>query len=120
MMFNQEIDYHDGSIESWIVDIKALIEGENTAVFLSEKGIIGGGVVRQIGSDSFMVAQEVIWWAKDGQGIALLRRFIEWAKPLGASQMQIAHQLSEKTEQACAVFEREGFKPIEIGLRRNL
>lgn len=120
MQFNIDSGYPLGTLDYWLGYVRTIIEDDNQVMFLSRRGIIAGGMFAWPFCPSHKIGHEVLWWAKDGQGLALLDKFTEWAKARGAVEIQIAHLLTEKTEKACAVLDRKGFKPIEIGFRRSL
>lgn len=69
--------------------VARLIAGPDSAVWVSSAGFLAGALVPTIISPD-PVAQELGWWAEDGSGLWLLRRFEAWARDRGASLVQMS------------------------------
>lgn len=69
--------------------VARLIDGPDSAVWVSSGGFLAGALVPTIISPD-PVAQELGWWAEDGSGLRLLRRFEAWARERGASLVQLS------------------------------
>lgn len=59
-------------------------------LFTSEAGMIGGLVAPAFYNSSHLIAYELFWWAEDGTGIRLLRKFERWAAASGANEIRIS------------------------------
>ncbi|MEO1503116.1 MAG: hypothetical protein AAFU68_02705 [Pseudomonadota bacterium] len=62
---------------------RGLIESDNGVIFISHLGMCGG-LVAPFYMSTTLQASEVFWFAQDGLGDALRRRFEDWAKDKGA------------------------------------
>lgn len=69
--------------------VARLIDGPDSAVWVAGGGFIAGALVPTVISPD-PVAQELGWWAEDGSGLRLLRRFEGWARDRGASLVQLS------------------------------
>lgn len=58
-------------------------------LFTSPRGMIGGIIAPLWMSPQWTAAVELFWWAEDGQGLRLLRRFEAWAKEMGAREVRM-------------------------------
>ncbi len=67
--------------------LEGLIAGGG--VFRSDAGMIGGALAPAYFDPSYVMAVELFWWAEDGQGRRLLRKFEEWAGDAGASEVRM-------------------------------
>ncbi len=90
---------------------KGLIEGDAGAVFLSDHGVIGGALTPAYCCPAWVFAVELFWWAEK-DGLALLRRFEEWAKEMGANEVRMTSLAS--LPRADAVLRRKGYEQMEI------
>lgn len=62
-----------------------LMDAPNGVLLTSGEGMIGGLVFPLFFNSAAKVAQELFWWAEDGQGRALLSEFERVAKVRGAN-----------------------------------
>lgn len=58
-------------------------------LFTSERGMIGGLIAPMWCAPDWTAAVELFWWAEDGQGLRLLRRFEQWARDMGAREIRM-------------------------------
>lgn len=58
-------------------------------LFTSERGMIGGILAPMWCAPGWLSAVELFWWAEDGQGLRLLRRFEQWAREQGAQEVRM-------------------------------
>lgn len=66
---------HDGAAFSAMA--LHLIQGGG--VFVTDRGMIGGGLVPSYANPDWISAVEIFWWSK-GDGMSLLRAFEEWGR----------------------------------------
>ena len=66
-----------------------LMNNPSGAVFVSPGGFIAGALTQTIISPA-PLAQELGWYATDGTGLRLLRRFEAWARERGAVLIQLS------------------------------
>lgn len=57
-------------------------------VAMSGGGFIAGLLSAHPFSPAWPVARELLWWAQDGRGMALLTAFRDWATDQGAREVQ--------------------------------
>jgi GNAT superfamily N-acetyltransferase len=85
-------------------------------------GVIGGIVHREIYGDA-LVAEEFFWFVREqyrGAGVALYRRFEEWARGRGASSIQMVHLFDSMPEKVAKFYLRSGFEPAEMRYVKQL
>lgn len=70
-------------------NVARLIAGADSAVWVSPAGFLAGSVQPTILHPG-LVGMEHGWWAEDGRGLALLRRFEAWARQRGAGVVQLS------------------------------
>ena len=58
-------------------------------LFTSKRGMIGGVIAPMWCAPDWKAAVELFWWAEDGQGLRLLRRFEQWARDMGAQEIRM-------------------------------
>ena len=58
-------------------------------LFTSARGMIGGVIAPMWCAPDWKAAVELFWWAEDGQGLRLLRRFEQWARDMGAQEIRM-------------------------------
>ncbi|ARO14433.1 hypothetical protein BVG79_01087 [Ketogulonicigenium robustum] len=81
------------------------------AVFLTDRGCIGGMLAPHWCDPSHIMAVEMFWHA-DGDGLALLRDFEAWAKGAGASEVRMTSLAS--LPRADRLLKAKGYAPCEI------
>ena len=97
-----------------------LLTGGDGVIFADERegeivGAIGGIVHREVYSEA-IVAEEFFWFVREahrGSGLALYRRFEDWARAHGAATIQMVHLLDLMPEKVERFYLRAGFHPIE-------
>lgn len=118
-------EFHAESVHSWIpVDDEALTAWmagliDGGAVFLSERGIIGGVVMPMYFNPAVKIAAELFWWAPL-EGRALREAYEAWAAEQGASIIQFSGQRNDRSETIEKLFRRAGYDPVETGFMKRL
>ena len=69
--------------------VAGLLSSPDGAVWVSDAGFIAGALTQTIISPA-PLAQELGWYATDGTGLRLLRRFETWARERGAVLIQLS------------------------------
>ena len=69
--------------------LAGLISNHDALVLVSDAGFIAGALVPTIINPA-PIAQEMGWFATDGSGLRLLRRFETWARECGAALVQLS------------------------------
>lgn len=69
--------------------VAGLLASPDGAVWVSDAGFIAGALTQTIISPA-PLAQELGWYATDGTGLRLLRRFETWAQERGAVLIQLS------------------------------
>lgn len=69
--------------------VASLIESDDGLVLVSPAGFIAGALTPTIINPA-PIAQELGWFATDGSGLRLLRRFEAWARQRGAALVQLS------------------------------
>lgn len=76
------------------------------------------GLVQPLGFSSERAAIEYAWFAKDGQGFALLQAFDQWAVRMGASVV-VAHDYTHDRRLAKILAVKHGFEDAGSVLTRK-
>ena len=97
-----------------------IIEGEDSVMFRSRRGLIAGFTMSAWHSPGWLMAVEMWWWAEDKQWIPLLRAFEKWARDRGADEIRISATAGPENNQIQRIFSRVGFEPSEICYRKEL
>ena len=97
-----------------------MMEGENSVMFRSRRGLIAGFTMPAWHSPNWLMAVEMWWWAEDKQWIPLLRAFEKWARDRGADEIRISATAGPENNQIRRIFSRVGFEPSEICYRKEL
>lgn len=84
-------------------------------VALSANGFIAGEVVNSY-FDGAQHAQELGWYAPDGNGLALLKAFEAWANGLGCEAIRFSTRPEPGRE--AILLKRRGYLPVELAWRR--
>jgi GNAT superfamily N-acetyltransferase len=104
-----------------------LLTGGDGVIFADERegeivGVIGGIVHREVYSEA-IVAEEFFWFVREayrGSGLALYRRFEEWARRRGAETIQMVHLRDVMPDKVERFYLRAGFHPIETRYAKEL
>lgn len=86
-------------------------------VLISDRGCIGGVIAPHWCSPSWRMAVEMFWHA-DGDGMALLRGFEDWAREQGADEVRMTSLAS--LPRADRILRARGYAPAEISYSRGL
>lgn len=78
---------------------------------VTDGGFIAGLITPHPISPEWLIASELLWWAEDNSGLALMRAFRRWAKASGANE--IVYSAPAHAVRARQVMARFG-KPSEI------
>lgn len=78
---------------------------------VTDGGFIAGLINPHPISPEWLIASELLWWAEDNSGLALMRAFRRWAKESGANE--IVYSAPADAVRARQVMARFG-KPSEI------
>ncbi len=95
-----------------------MMEGENTVLFRSERGLIAGFTMPAWDAPDWLMAVEMWWWAEDGKWMALLRRLEEWAGAQGADEIRMAQTIAPHASRWNKVFQRAGYEAREVCYRK--
>lgn len=95
-----------------------LINGESSVVLRSDGGLFSGHITPAWFSPSWLIAQEISWWAEDGRWLALLKAFGEWATDQGASEVRMVSTIGPKSSRINRVLGRYGYHVSEISYRK--
>lgn len=68
--------------------VRGLVEHEFAIV--SDCGFILGLKVENPISRGWIIAKEFLWWSEDNSGMALLSAFRDWARKVGADEIQLS------------------------------
>lgn len=92
--------------------VRDMIEGAGV-VLLSRDGHIGGVLAPVYCAPSCVMAVELFWYARDGQGGKLLSAFEHWAWAAGASRVVMSTVIAHEGERVGRVLSRRGYEPAE-------
>lgn len=104
---------HDASLANYM---RGLID--HGVVFRSDKGMIGGIIVSPPWNKRRLLAQEMFWWAEDGQGLALMRAFEAWAEEQGIARRDVVFSAIGPEGRADKIIKRRGYAQVERSYRR--
>lgn len=93
--------------------VAGLLDSPDGAVWVSDAGFVAGALTQTIISPA-PLAQELGWYATDGTGLRLLRRFETWAKERGAVLIQLS------TGATGPDLTRLGYRPAEMAWVRSI
>ena len=85
-------------------------------------GVIGGIVHQEIYGEE-VIAEEFFWFVREafrGAGVRLYRRFEDWARERGASEIQMVHLFDSMPDRVAKFYLRSGFEPVEMRYRKAL
>lgn len=99
-----------------------LMDGEDGTVFVAEhdhrvSGMIALIMMRQPMSDE-LLAVELVWWVETHgrDGLQLLAEAEHWGRSKGATRLQMI----APSERVCQLYERLGFRKVEVAYIRAL
>lgn len=70
------------------------------------------GVIEEMWFSKSMHATDVFFYSKHAGGAFMLRRFVRWAKGMGASEIDMAVSSGIRTPSSSRMFERIGFQNV--------
>lgn len=105
--------------EATAAALGAMIGGAG-AVFVSERGMIGGVLSPVWCAPSKTMAAELFWWSRDGQGETLLDAFEAWARDVGAGEVRMSNVCGLRGEAVARKLEARGYAPCETSFRKEL
>lgn len=76
-------------------------------LLVTEKGYLAG-LLQPVGFNRKLIALEYAWFAKDGQGLAMLHRFHDWAVQMGAIAV-VAHDYMHSGHLSAVLNKRYGY-----------
>ena len=85
-------------------------------------GAIGGLIHPEIYGER-IIAEEFFWFIREahrGGGVALYRRFEQWARERGAVEIQMVHLFDSMPEKVAKFYLHTGFEPVEMRYRKAL
>lgn len=85
-------------------------------------GAIGGMLHREI-YGARLIADEFFWFVRPahrGAGVALYRRFEDWARAKGAHQIHMVHLFDSMPDKLARFYLRHGFEPVEMRYAKDL
>ena len=91
--------------------LSGLAEAERGFLAVTGGGFIAGLINPHPISPEWLIASELLWWAEDKSGLALMRAFRRWARESGANE--IVYSAPADAVRARQVMARFG-KPSEI------
>lgn len=119
------VEFHAESVHADIpVNIEALsafMAGliEQGAVFLSNRGLIGGVIAPAYFNPEHRMAVELFWWAPtDGQ--PLRRAWEDWAVQQGAATSNLTSQVNARSQAIEKMYRRAGYVPTEVTFVKRL
>ena len=96
--------------------LERMIASPDAVVLRSENGGIGGMLSPAFCDPSWIMAVELFWWAKDRQGIRLLRAFEQWAESKGVNETRTC--VFANLPGANRILERMEYIPSEISYQK--
>ncbi|MBI5270696.1 MAG: hypothetical protein HY856_13575 [Burkholderiales bacterium] len=111
----RDVPFEPHAAENTIRQFLSLI---GRTLFVSEAGYLAG-LVQPFGFSQYRVALEYAWYAEDGSGLALLRRFEEWAHRMGAVEV-VAHNYLNDPRLEAVMAKRRGYSLMGSTLSKRL
>lgn len=94
-----------------------LIASDDATVLMTQRGLIGGMLNTAYCAPSWVYAVEMFWWSQ-GDGLALLRAFEEWAQQAGANEIRMTSLAA--LPRADRILRHVGYSPAEISYSKVL
>ncbi|MEY2759937.1 MAG: hypothetical protein RIR33_3715 [Pseudomonadota bacterium] len=95
--------------------LRRMIENEDAALLVHDRGVIGGVLSPVWCSPDVMVATELFWWAET-DGLSLLRAFEAWARDKSADLVQMLMIVGRRD--VSMIYDRAGYMPAELSYVR--
>ena len=96
--------------------VSEMIQNQRAIVLATEKGFIAGFMAQSPVNIGWNVCFELYWWAKDGKGDALAKKFMKTALELGANEIRFSYR--PNTPKIGKHLERMGYVRDEICYRK--
>lgn len=105
--------------EAAVTDTAAsFIRGHGRTLLMTDGGYLAG-MVQPLGFTRRLVAMEYAWFAEDGRGMALLRRFEQWARNMGATRL-VVHNYTQDRRMTRSLVQRGGYSTMGVALVKRL
>lgn len=103
------------------VSLATAVQSDNQAVFISPNGMLWGAY-HDSPLGAGRLAVEIVFWAADGQGAALISAFEDWARVNGCCQSSISclHGDGISTDVFARLYRRSGYQPAETVFAKRL
>lgn len=92
-----------------------MIEGEDAALLMHERGAIGGIIAPLWCSPGVRVANELFWWS-EGNGMSLMKAFEAWALSHDAQVVNMVMIVGRRD--VSPIYDRAGYTPVELSYVR--
>lgn len=102
------------ALEGWMASLI-----DHGAVFLSERGFIGGFISPIYFNPAYRVAVELFWWAPI-EGRALREAFEAWCVEQDVRAIHFSGQRNERAGTIEKLFRRAGYEPVETVFVKRL
>lgn len=95
--------------------MRALIDDEDAAVFITEAGdgMIGVNAYPTLLNRSVKIAQEAFWWCEGPEALALLDAAKVWAAERGCAAMTMGALDDDRIRLMARLYRRMGFNGVE-------
>jgi len=100
----QDFDFDPASAETFIANA-----AQRGCVLVSEASFFIGFIIPDPANFGRVVAHEAFWWSEEGKGKELRETFEEWAKAMGAAEIQFSHPWEAK--RVGKMLEKAGYEP---------
>jgi hypothetical protein len=101
-----------GAVEA---KLRWMIENDEAALLVHERGAIGGVLAAMWCSPGVMVASELFWWS-ESNGLALMKAFEAWAASKGAQVVNMVMIMGVRD--VSPIYDRAGYSPVELSFMR--
>jgi hypothetical protein len=95
--------------------LRRMIEGEDAALLMHDRGAIGGIIAPLWCSPDVRVANELFWWS-ESNGLSLMKAFEAWAHDNGAQVVNMVMIVGRRD--VSPIYDRAGYLPVELSYVR--
>lgn len=95
--------------------LRRMIEGNDAALLVHDRGVIGGVIAPLWCAPDVRVANELFWWS-ESNGLALMKAFEAWAASKGAQVVNMVMIMGVRD--VSAIYDRAGYAPVELSFMR--